>query len=118
MDNNIYKDKIKFEMKCSRNELMFLDTKILLRSRKDSEDESKIYLVTRMYSKPTYTHQYLHPMSCHCPHITKNMPSSVISRIRRNCSDNVKDDKIFKDTLTESEAYLMKSRYEEEEYKI
>ena len=95
MDNNIYKDKIKFEMKCSRNELMFLDTKILLRSGKGSEDESKVYLVPRMYSKPTDTHQYLHPTSCHSPHITKNLPSSVISRIRRNCSDNAKNDQIF-----------------------
>ena len=58
--------------------------------------------------------QYLHPTSCHSPHITKNLRSSVISRIRRNCSDNVKDDQIFKDTLIEYKAYLMKSGYEEE----
>ena len=101
-------------MKCSRNELIFLDTKISLRSGKDSEDESKVYLVPRMYSQPMGTHQYLHPTSCHSPHITKNLPSSVISRIRRNCSDNVKDDQIFKDTLIEYKTYLMKSGYEEE----
>ena len=75
MDNNIYKDKIKFEMKCSRNEIMFLDNKILLRSEKDSEDESKVCLVPRMYPKATDTHLYLHPTPCHSPHITKILPS-------------------------------------------
>ena len=34
--------------------------------------------------------------------------------IYSNCSDNVKDDQIFKDTLIEYKAYLMKSGYEEE----
>ena len=33
------------------------------------------------------------------PQITKNLPTSVINRIRRNCSDRIDDDKIFKDTM-------------------
>ena len=38
----------------------------------------------------------------------------VINRIRRNCSDRIDDDKIFKDTMIDYKAYLMKSGYEEE----
>ena len=67
-----------------------------------------------MYSKDTDTHQYLNPSSCHSPRITKNLPTSVINRIRRNCSDRIDDDKIFKDTMIDYKAYLMKSGYEEE----
>ena len=67
-----------------------------------------------MYSKDTDTHQFLNPSSCHSPHITKNLPTSMINRIRRNCSDRIDDDKIFKDTMIDYNAYLMKSGYEEE----
>ena len=46
--------------------------------------------------------------------IAKNLPTSVVHRIRRNCSDNVKNDQLFKDTLVEYKSYIMKSGYEEE----
>ena len=89
MDENIYKGKIKFEMKCNTKELEFLDTKVTLRPGKENGDEeSRVYLVPAMYSKPTDTHQYPNPNSCHSPHITRNLPSSIVSRVRRNCSDN------------------------------
>ena len=65
-----------------------------------------------MYSVLTDTHQYLKLSSCHSPRITKNLPSSVISRIQS--SDNVENDQIFKDTLIEYKAYLMKFGYTEE----
>ena len=114
MDENIYKGKIKFEMKCNTKELKFLDTKVTLRPGKENGDEeSRVYLVPAMYSKPKDTQQYLNPNSCHSPHITGNLPSSIVSRIRRNCSNNCKDDKILKETLIEYKAYmyLMKSAY-------
>ena len=114
MDENIYKDKIKFEIKCNTKELEFLNTKVPLRPGKENGDEeSRVYLVPAMYSKSTDTHQHLNPNSCHSPHITRNLPSAVVSRIRRNCSDNCKDDKIFKETLIEYKAYLIKSGYKE-----
>ena len=68
MDENIYKGKIKFEMKCNTKELEFLDTKVTLRPGKENGDEeSRVYLVPAMYSKPTDTHRYLNPNSCHSP---------------------------------------------------
>ena len=73
----------------------------------------EINLIPQMYSKDTDTHQYLNPSSCHSPHITKNLPKSVINRIRRNCLNRIDDDKIFKDTMIDYKAYLMKSGYEE-----
>ena len=114
MDQNIYEGKIKFEMKCDDKELEFLDTKITLATGKDESNPDKVYLIPKMYSKSTDTHQYLHPTSCHPAHIAKNLPTSVVHRIRRNCSDNVKNDQLFKDTLVEYKSYLMKSGYEEE----
>ena len=59
-------------------------------------------------------HQYLHPSSCHSPHIAKNLPTSIINRIRRNCSDKVDNDEIFKETMIEYKAYMLKSGYDEE----
>ena len=54
MDENIYKGKIKFEMKCNTKQLEFLDTKVTLRPGKENGDEeSRVYLVPAMYSKPT-----------------------------------------------------------------
>ena len=67
-----------------------------------------------MYSKSTDTHQYLHPLSCQSHHITKNLPTSVVSRIRGNCSDRVENDEIFKNAIIQYKAYLLKSGYDEE----
>ena len=114
MDENIYKGKIKFEMKCNTKELEFLYIKVTLRPGKENGyEESRVYLVPAMYSRSTDTHQYLNPNSCHSPHITRSLLSSIVSRIRRNCSDNFRDDRIFKETLIEYKAYLMKSGYKE-----
>ena len=77
MNDNIYPNKIKFEMKCNRKELMFLDTNVTVGPGKDNNDKNKVYLIPTMYSKLTDTHQYLKPLACHSPHITKNLPSSV-----------------------------------------
>ena len=88
--------------------------KVTVGQGKGNNDKNKVYLIPMMYSKLTETHQYLQPSSCHSPQITENLPSIVMNRIRRNCSDNVENDQIFKDTLIEYKAYLMKSGYKEE----
>ena len=67
-----------------------------------------------MYSKPTCRHQYLHPLSCHPSHVTNNLATAVISQIRGNCSDNVDNDRIFKSTIIQYKAYLLKSGHSEE----
>ena len=41
-------------------------------------------------------------------------PTNISDRIRSNCSDRIDDDKIFKDTMIDYKAYLMKFGYEEE----
>ena len=69
----------------------FLD--ITTQVRKDKEGENKI--ITSTYSKPTDTHQYLSPMSCHPKQQTKHIPYGVINRIRRNTLDRVPEDRIF-----------------------
>ena len=67
-----------------------------------------------MYSKSTDTHQDLYPSSCHASHIADDLPTSVTTRIRRNCSDRVENVGIFKDTMAEYKRYLLKSGYLEE----
>ena len=60
----------------------FLD--IAVQVMKDRERENK--LITSTYSKPTDTHQYLSPKSCHPKQQTKHIPYGVINRIRRKAS--------------------------------
>ena len=44
--------------------------------------------VVDLYTKPTDSHQYLLPTSCHPPHCSKNIQYSLAQRIRRICSDD------------------------------
>ena len=90
--------------------MIFLDTEVTMREA-TIDGKQGLHLIPRMCSKSTDTHQYLHPSSCHSPHITKNLPTSVVSRIRRNCSDRVENDEIFKNT--KYKAYLLKFGYDE-----
>ena len=114
MNENIYKDKIKFTAEYIDKKMVFLDTKVTVH-KGVINNKRGLYLIPQMYSKDTDTRQYLNPSSFHSLHITKNIPTSVINRIRRNCSDRIDDDKIFKDTMIDYKAYLqMKSGYEEE----
>ena len=83
MNNNIVKDKIKFTMECSQDQMIFLDTKIIATLISDKQ----VVITTDMYSKKTDTHQYLNPNSCHPKNQTKSIPIVVADRIRRNCSD-------------------------------
>jgi len=56
-----------------QEKVSFLDTTVIL-------GETNIY--TDLYTKPTDTHQYLSPMSCHPRHCTKSTPYSQSLRLR------------------------------------
>ena len=111
MNNNIVKDKIRFTMEASQSEMVFLDTKV---STVESE-EGHVFLTTDIYSKKTDTHQYLNPKSCHPENQVRAIPIGVADRIRRNCSDNVEDDKNYKKRLVEYKAYLIKSGHDSDQ---
>ena len=68
---------IKFTHEISKSTINFLDTTSTL---------SEGSLSTDIYSKPTDTHQYLSPKSCHPLHCTKSIPYSQALRVRRICS--------------------------------
>ena len=113
MNSNIYQNKIKFNIESIGEEIIFLDTKVKV-VEVQKEGEQRFILAPSMYSKDTDTHQYLSPESCHPIHIMKNIPTTVANRCRTNCSDKVEDDNIFKETLVEYKAYLLKSGYNEQ----
>ena len=102
MNSNVLENKIKFTRETSKNELVFLDTKVHL------EDG---FLISEIYSKPTDSHEHLNPRSCHPPQVTRNNPYSVALRVRRNCSDRVPGDKVFIDNLVKYKADLLDSGY-------
>ena len=102
LNSNVLENKIKFTRETSKNELVFLDTKVHL---KDG------FLISEIYSKPKDSHEYLNPRSCHPPQVTRNNPYSVALRVRRNCSDRVPGDKMFIDNLVKYKAYLLDSGY-------
>ena len=114
MNENICKDKITFKVESMGGEVTFLDTQINVMKDERNEEQESYILVPRMYSKETDTHQYLTPNSCHPDHVSKNIPTTVVHRCRMNCSDKVKDDSLFKDSLVTYKAYLLKSGYPEE----
>ena len=88
MNNNIYENKITFTAKYDGKCMQFLDTEIKV-EKAQINDTRGLSLIPQIYSKPSDTHQYLHPLSCHPSHVTNNLPTAVVSRIRWNCSDNV-----------------------------
>ena len=108
MNNNIVKGKIKFTMEASQEEMIFLDTKVT----PVEVSEGNVLLATDMYSKKTDTHQYVSPKSCHPKQQIEGIPIGVADRIRRNCSDNIADDRNFKNRLVEYKAYLLKSGHD------
>lgn len=75
---NAFHPTIKFTTEISNEKHVFLDTVSKLVENKIDVD---------LYTKPTDTHQYLLPSSCHPKHICKNIPYSMALRIRRICSD-------------------------------
>ena len=74
---NTFHNTIKFTAEWSTDRVSFLDTTVIL-------DAGTIH--TDLYTKPTDTHQYLSPESCHPKHCTTSIPYSQSLRIRRICS--------------------------------
>ena len=70
-------DKIKFTAEINKISIPFLDVRLHLLNQR---------LETDLYSKPTTSHRYLPPNSCHPPHIFKSIIYSGSLRIRRICS--------------------------------
>jgi hypothetical protein len=97
--NNLH-PSIKFTHEISNTTISFLDTSSSL-----SEGE----LSTDLYSKPTDTNQYLWPISCHPPHVTKSIPHSQALRIRRICST----DKSLKKRLGQLKNHLKRRGYKQ-----
>ena len=103
MNAKVLKDKIKFTLEHSETELVFLDTKVHLKNG---------FLIPEIYSKPTDSHEYLNPKSSHPLNVVKNIPYSVALRVRRNYSDRIEDDTLFKKNMISYKAYLLNSEYE------
>ena len=101
MNENIVKDKIKFTMECSQDEMVFLDIKIVAKPIVD-----KGCYNSRQVFQKTDTPQYLSPNSCDPKNQTKNISIEVADRIRKNCSDNIINDITYKKRLIEYKAYL------------
>ena len=73
--NHLY-PTIKFTYSFSPETVNFLDATVDLMNN---------HIETELYTKPTDTHQYLLPSSCHPHHIIKNIPKSLALRIKRIC---------------------------------
>ena len=69
---------LKFTFTISREGVEFLDTYVYSIGH-------KIY--TKIYSKPSDTHCYLVPFSCHKTHIIKNIPYNIARRVLQNNSE-------------------------------
>ena len=78
-EGNNFHPSIKCMAEISTKQHVFLDTKSSLVG-----DTISVIL----YTKPTDTHQYLLPTSCHPEHCCKSVPYSLALRLRRICSDS------------------------------
>ena len=87
MNAKVLKNKIKFTLEHSETELVFLDTKVHLKNG---------FSIPETYSKSSDSHEYLNPKSSQPLNVVKNIPYSVALRVRRNCSDWIEDDTLFK----------------------
>ncbi|XP_077971785.1 uncharacterized protein LOC144425889 [Styela clava] len=75
---NSFHSSIKFTFEHSQTKLPYMGTMVHIIDNK---------LETKLYSKPTDTHQYLLPSSCHPKQIHRNIPPGLAIRIRRICSN-------------------------------
>ena len=114
MNENIYRDKTVFKTESIGDEIKFLDTKANVVKDHKADDEDRFLLIPSMYSKNSDTYQYLSPKSCHPKHIAENIPAMVANRCRTNCSNSVKDDQLFKDTIIQYKAFLLKLWHDED----
>ena len=98
--NNL-EPKLKFTVESSKETVVFLDLRLTVKGT---------HIETSMYSKPSDTHAYLMPSSCHPTHICKNIPQGVMKRVRRNCSE----ESVRKETYIEYKQYLLLRNYDKE----
>ena len=98
---NQFHPTIKFTSERSQSSVNFLDVSV-------SKDANG-FLQTDLYCKPTDSHQYLLPSSCHPPHICKNIPYSQAIRLRRICSS----DNSFQDRSKELASHLDNRKYKD-----
>ncbi len=70
---------IKCTMEYSKEKVNFLDTIVRV-------DDASGKLYTELYTKKTYTHNYLHYTSAHAKHCKSGGPFGKFLRIRRNCN--------------------------------
>jgi peptide-methionine (R)-S-oxide reductase len=68
---------IKFTTNMNPNGVPFLDCFVKI------ENNS---IITKPYTKPTDKKQYIHPSSCHPPHVFRSIPYSQALRIKRICT--------------------------------
>ena len=97
---NLFHSTIKFTAEYSKEEVNFLDVNVKLI---DGE------LKTDLFVKPTDTHQFFDPTSCHPYHCKKRIPYSQALRLNRICSDNGTFDRRCNDL----EKWLMERGYNE-----
>ena len=69
--------------------------------------DPKKLISTNVYSKPTDSHLYLPPSSCHPKHVFKAIPFGVATRLKRNCSDET----FFAERTAEYKGYLLNQGY-------
>ena len=98
---NSFHPSIKFIAEISTKQHVFLDTKSSLVGNTISAD---------LYTKPTDTHQYLVPKSCHPKHCCKNVPYSLALRLKRICSDS----DTFESRARELTDHLCKGGYQKQ----
>ena len=98
--NNLQK-QLRFTKERSIIKSIYLDLKLIIKG---------IYIVSEMYSKPSDSHAYLLPSSCHPTHICRNIPIGIMKRVKRNCSDNESKEKCY----NEYKQYLLNREYDEE----
>ena len=95
--NSLY-PTIKFELVFSERELHVLDLTLYLIDG---------FIRTDVYSKPTDSHLYLPPSSCHPRHVFKAIPFGVATRLKRNCSDET----FLAERTAEYKGYLLNQGY-------
>ena len=95
---NSYHPTIKFTANYSRENISFLDIKVIKKGNQ---------LLTDLYIKPTDTHQYLHASSCHVFHSKKSIPYSQALRLNRICSEN----SFFDKRCNDLDIWLRERRY-------
>ena len=66
-----------------------------------------IYIYIYVYSKPTDSHLYLPPSSCHPKHVFKAIAFGVAMTLKRNCSNET----FFAERTAEYKGYLLNQGY-------